>query len=295
MMRKNPRGSFWKLRPGDLPDERILQAEPRLRGLENNPAFRVDRISKRARFRSIGAGYRPILGLNFRIFGELRTAGIGAEDFAIASWGRECRPGTIRNLQRGCFIIIGFLALAAYLGPANIRSAYGPPGPAVAAFYALPSFLALLIGYGWAFACRGIPWSALWLVRHSLSHDPATYPSEARDPRDLISAIAITMGLLVLVAIPIGAAVGLGLVCSVVSIMSGVYEGNWSWARPIPLLAAAGIIASASIGAALGAAHASLMRRRADRIFGKLIERTEKILRDLPDEASWERAARRKS
>ncbi|MBI1783555.1 hypothetical protein HYR69_00290 [Candidatus Sumerlaeota bacterium] len=40
-MAKKKDKDTWSLRPGDLPSDRILALEPRLRGLENNPYFRL--------------------------------------------------------------------------------------------------------------------------------------------------------------------------------------------------------------------------------------------------------------
>ncbi len=38
----------WEITPADLPTEEVLATEPRLRGLENNPVFRLTMLRRRA-------------------------------------------------------------------------------------------------------------------------------------------------------------------------------------------------------------------------------------------------------
>ncbi|MBI1783606.1 hypothetical protein HYR69_00550, partial [Candidatus Sumerlaeota bacterium] len=60
-----PKPSAWELREGDLPSEEILAREPRLRGLENNPMYRLILWSRRTSLlrASIGLELNPIWGL----------------------------------------------------------------------------------------------------------------------------------------------------------------------------------------------------------------------------------------
>lgn len=296
MNRNAPRRSRWELRPGDLPDERILRAEPRLHGLENNAAFRARRLSQRANIIALREGIRPILGLHYRLFAELRMSGVGAEQFALAGWGIACGTRRLRIIRRTLFLIVSALAICAYLGPADFGGI--PSGRRVSAwlmFYAPQASLALLCGHSLAHGRRGVPWSALASEGRSRATDPMAYPYDFRRWFELVPSAAKTIALLCLVVPPLGFVSLMALLGSVALVLVGIWEGNWHPLGTLSLLGSGGVIAGALLGAALGWASARIDRRHANRNYSKLIERIERILRDLPDEASWERAARRRS
>ncbi len=55
---------LWTLRPGDLPSERVLALEPRLRDLENNAVFRLLMFQKRGGMKAARRGEVSLSGLN---------------------------------------------------------------------------------------------------------------------------------------------------------------------------------------------------------------------------------------
>ncbi|MBI3735505.1 hypothetical protein HY256_03220 [Candidatus Sumerlaeota bacterium] len=94
MKNSKPKRSAWKLRERDLPSERILVREPRLRGLENNPVFRLIIWHRRLHpfkqyFPSTNGGWLALIFLLIYTAGSIfHSPGKGPNLWAhLAFWG----------------------------------------------------------------------------------------------------------------------------------------------------------------------------------------------------------------
>lgn len=269
MPRAAKRVDQWSIVPGDLPSEKAMEIEPRLREAADNAVFRL--LVYRRRPHTKGKPRRkpelPALGkIPHRHLADLIRAGYRAEDYSLGLWAAAIpRKGRREgDIVAGLFLALTFLALFMIPPQAIIGAAQY--------LFSMLFFLPFVLTWRRGYPYGPLPGLAAMVAEQRKRYERILIPRKAAQEAFWVSMRAVFWMILIL-------GIGILLVGATVFVLSLAQSRSFKLPfeiTPWPFVRAFGVLLAAA-GAAAGEARGRYVRKHAEEYEARLMHETMAI------------------